>query len=93
VYSAAVRAASNEAARGRRRKINNEKRFCELCLTHAPKKKGKRGDYMDKKRERERDFKSKKRRDFLQFYVRNSIHIFQQNFLISLSSIPTTTRV
>jgi len=52
VYSAAVRAASNEAARGRRRKINNEKRFCELCLTHAPKKKGKRGDYMDKKRER-----------------------------------------
>jgi len=61
VYSAAVRAASNEAARGRRRKINNEKRFCELCLTHAPKKKGKRGDYMDKKREREREISNQKR--------------------------------
>jgi hypothetical protein len=70
VYSAPVRAASNEAARGRRRKINNEKRFCAFGLTHhAPKKKGKRGDYMDfRERERERDFKTKKRRNFLQFY-------------------------
>jgi len=53
VYSAAVRAASNEEARGRRRKINNEKRFCALCLTHHAPKKGKRGDYMDRERERE----------------------------------------
>ena len=61
MYSAPVRAASNEAARGRRRKINNEKRFCALGLTHhAPKKKGKRGDYMDF-REREREISKQKR--------------------------------
>ena len=67
MYSAPVRAASNEAARGRRRKINNEKRFCALCLTHAPKKKRKKGGLYGQ-REGERDFKTKKRRDFLQFY-------------------------
>jgi len=64
VYSAAVRAASNEAARGRRRKM----RFCALCLTHAPKKKGKRGDYMDREREREISNEKRGERDFLQFY-------------------------
>ena len=41
MYSAVI-AASNEAARGRRRKINNE-RFCELCLTHENPKKEKGG--------------------------------------------------
>ena len=67
MYSAAVRAASNEAARGRRRKINNEKRFCELCLTHHAPKKGKRGDYMDRERERERERFQKRGEIFFNF--------------------------
>tara|TARA_B100001142_G_scaffold245668_1_gene245154 strand:+ start:159 stop:404 length:246 start_codon:yes stop_codon:yes gene_type:complete len=72
VYSAAVRAASNEAARGRRRKINNEKRFCALCLTHhAPKKKGKRGDYMD--REREREISNEKRGEIFFNFITEKI--------------------
>ena len=48
MYSAAVRAASNEAARGRRRKM----RFCIMSDSSCTQKKGKRGDYMDRERER-----------------------------------------
>ena len=77
MYSAAVRAASNEAARGRRRKM----RFCALCLTHHAPKKKEKGGIIWTERGRERfQMKKEEREIFFNFTEKIQFTFFNRIF-------------